>query len=116
MLKTNDIQINKIKLEATNISVTFEEPEVHPEQYIFVKDRLNNYKLYINSEYSFKSELQYDKSSQILAIGINIIIPDHYIPKDPNKANEILMDPINTFQMFYNAQNEIYKRKHQKIS
>ena len=33
MLKTNDIQINKIKLEATNISVTFEDQEVHSEQY-----------------------------------------------------------------------------------
>ena len=107
MLKTNDIHINKIKLEATNLSVTFEEPEVHPEQYIFLKYRLNNYKLYINSEYSFKSELQYNKSTQLLSIRINIIIPDYYIPKDPTKANEILMDPINTFQIFYDAQNEI---------
>lgn len=115
MLKTNDIQINKIKLDSTNILVSFEEPEVHPEQYRFVKNSLNNYKLYIKSEYSFKSELHYDKSSRLLSIGINIIIPNQYIPKDPTKANEILMDPINTFQMFYDVQNEIYKRKHQKI-
>jgi hypothetical protein len=111
MLKTNDIQISKIKFEATNISVIFEDPEVHSEQYTFLKDRLNNYKLYMNSEYSFKFELQYNKSSQFLSIGINIIIPDIYIPSEHEKANEILMDPINTFQIFYDAQNEIYNRK-----
>ena len=112
MLKTNDIQINKIKLDATNISAIFEDPEVHPEQYTFLKNRLNNYKSYIKSEYSLKTELRYDKSSQILTIGIIINIPNHYIPNDLNKANEILMEPINTFQLFYDAQNEIYKRKH----
>jgi hypothetical protein len=112
MLKTNDIQINKIKFEATNISVTLEDTEVQPEHYSFLKDRLTKYKLYINSEYSLKSEIQYDESSKLLSIGINIIIPDHYIPNDPNKANKILMEPINTFQIFYDAQNEIYRRKH----
>ena len=115
MLKTSDIQIEKIKLDATNISVIFDDPEVPHGKYNFLKDRLSNYKLYINSEYSFKSELQYDKSSQLLSIGINIIIPVQYIPTDPTKANEILMDPINTFQIFYDAQNEIYKQKHRKI-
>ena len=115
MLKTNDIQINKIKIEASNISVIFEESKDQPEQYIFVKDSLNKFKLYINSEYSFKSELKYDESSQRLSIGINIIIPDHFIPNDPDKANEILMDPVNTFQIFYDAQNQIYHRKHGNI-
>ena len=38
MLKTNDIQINKIKLEATRISVVLEDTVVNPEQYIFLKD------------------------------------------------------------------------------
>jgi hypothetical protein len=114
MLKTNNIEITKIKFDATNVSVTFEEPDVHPDQYYFLKDRLNNYKLYINSEYSFKSELQYDKSSQILSIGIDLIIPEHYVPTDPIIANDILMDPINIFQIFYDAQNEIYKRNNLK--
>jgi hypothetical protein len=116
MLKTNDIQINKIKLAGTNISATLEDTEVQPEHYSFLKDRLTTYKFYINSEYSLKSEIQYDESSKLLSIGINIIIPVHYIQNDQDNANEILMDPINTFQIFYDAQNEIYKRKHQKIS
>jgi len=115
MLKTNDIQINKIKLEATKISVTLEDPEVNPEQYTFLKDRLDSYKLYINSEYSIKSNVQYEKSSRLLSIDMNIIIPDQYLPADPSKANEIIMDPINTFQIFYDTQNEIYDRKYRKI-
>ncbi len=32
----------------------------------------------------------------------------------PIKANEILMDPTNIFQIFYDSQNEIYKRKQKK--
>ncbi len=112
MLKTNDIQIEKIDLAVTNISVTFEDLEVQPEKYTFLKDRLNKFKYYINSEYSLKTELQYNNSSQLLLIGIRIVIPDNYIPEDPIKADKIILDPINTFQMFYDAQNEIYKRKH----
>ncbi len=115
MLKTNNIRIKKIEPRSTNISVIFEEPEVRQEQYNFFKDRLNKYKLYINSEYSFKSELKYEKSSRLLSIGISLIIPDHYLPEDPTKVNELLMDPINTFQMFYDVQNQIYKRKHGDI-
>ena len=115
MLKTNDIQINKIKLEATRISVVLEDTVVNPEQYIFLKDRLDSYKFYINSEYSIKSEIQYNKSSQLLSIAINIIIPNQYIPNAPIKANEIIMDPVNTFQIFYDTQNEIYNRKYRNI-
>ena len=116
MLKTSDIQIEKIKFVATKISGKFEDPEVQQEQYTFLKDRLPKYRLYINSEYTFKSELQYDNSSQLLLININIIIPEHYLPMDPNKADELLTEPINTFQIFYDAQNEIYKQKYKKFS
>jgi hypothetical protein len=115
MLKTNDIQINKIKLEATEISVALEDTGVNPEQYIFLKDRLDSYKFYINSEYSIKSEIQYNESLQLVSIAINIIIPDRYIPNDPIKANEIIMDPVDTFQIFYDTQNEIYDRKYRNI-
>jgi len=115
MLKTNDIQINKIKLEATEISVALEDTGVNPEQYIFLKDRLDSYKFYINSEYSIKSEIQYNESLQLVSIAINIIIPDRYIPNDPIKANEIIMDPVDTFQIFYDTQNEIFDRKYRNI-
>ena len=114
MLKINDIQINKINMAASNLSVTFEDSKINSEHYKFLKNRLNTFKFYINSEYSLKSEIQYDESSQLLSIGLNIIIPNQYLPDDPNKTNETLMDPINTFKIFYDAQNEIYKRNHHK--
>jgi len=37
MLKTNDIQINRNE-DIVNISVTFEDSEVHIDQYYFLKD------------------------------------------------------------------------------
>ena len=114
MLKTNDIQINKIKLAETNISATLEDPEVHPEQYTFFKKRLKTYRLYINNEYAFKSQMKYEESSQLLNIRINIIIPEYLIPKDPEKAKETIMDPIDVFQKFYEVETLIYKRNHQK--
>jgi hypothetical protein len=110
MLKTKNIKINPNKL-ATNISVTFEDPEVHFDQYTFLKDRLNTYHLYLNEEYDFKTEIEYDKSSQIILIGINVTIPEQFISKDTNKAHETFMDTVNIFQQFYEAQNLIYKKK-----
>ena len=83
MLKTNDIQIKKIKLDATNILVRLEDNEVHPEQFTFFKNRLKTYKFYINSEYAFKSQMEYDESSQLLSIEINIIIPESSHTKGP---------------------------------
>ncbi len=112
MLETNDIKIEKIELETTKISAIFKDPEVTNEKYNFLNNQLSRYKFYLNTEYSFKYELRYDNSSKLLSIYINKIIPDKYIPADPNKANEILVEPINTFQMLYDTLNEIYKRKH----
>ena len=114
ILKTNDIQIEKNE-HSTHIHVTFEDTEVQPEQSNFLKERLNKYKFYINDKYSLKSEIEYKESSKLLSIYINIIIPEYYVPNDTNKANEILMEPINTFQLFYDAQTEIYTRRFKKI-
>jgi hypothetical protein len=116
MLKINDIQINKIKLEARNLLVKLEDNKVHPELYTFFKKRLKTYKFYINREYALKSEMEYEESSQRLSIVINIIIPEYLIPKDPEKATETIMDPIDVFQKFYEVETLIYKRNHQKIS
>ncbi len=101
--------------ENTNTSAVFEGLEVHEEQYNFLKDRLNSYELYINSKYSFKSEIQYDKSLELLSVKINIMIPNHCMPNACDKTNEIIMDPIHTFQMVYDVQNELYNRNHRHI-
>jgi hypothetical protein len=72
---------------------------------------LKTYHLYLNSEYSIKSKIQYDKISKQLLILINILIPDKLVPTDSGKAEETIMDPVNLFQEFYEVQNEIYQRK-----
>ena len=113
MLKTNNIQIKKNKLAATNILVKLEDDEVHPEQYTFFKKRINKYKFYINSEYIFKFEIKYEESLQQLSIEINIIIPENLIPEDPKKAKETIMDPIEIFKTFYEVETLLYKRNHQ---
>ncbi len=110
MLKTKDIKINANQI-ATNIYVSFEDPEIHIDQYVFLKDRFKTYHLYFNKEYNFKTETEYKESSQILLVGINITIPEQLIPKDSYKAYETIMEPVDLFQKFYEAQNHIYQRK-----
>ncbi len=70
--------------------------------------------MYINSEYSIKSETQYDETSNQLSILLNIIIPNHLIPKDPDKVQQTTIDLINLFHDLYEAQNEIFKKYYSK--
>ena len=112
MIKLIDKKINKIKTSATYISIKFEDTQISKKQYTFLNDRMYRYKFYINNEYTLKSEIEYDESSKLLSIGINVKIPDHFIPKDPEKAKETIVDPIDVFKKFYEAQNEIFKKNH----
>jgi len=112
MLKLSEFSISKIKSVSTEIFIKFEDTDLSPEQYFFLKNQLNKYNLYINSDYSLKYQVQYNNSSRQSLIRIKIIIPNHLIPSDTIKANKILMEPINTFQLFYDAQNNIYKKKY----
>ena len=116
MIKVSEFDINKIKSLSTEIFVKFEDHGLTKEQYDFLKNRLDKYNLYINAEYSLKYQIQYNKSSKQSLIKMNIIIPNDFIPSDAIKANRILMEPINTFQLFYDAQNDIYKKKYAKNS
>ncbi|MGB7969242.1 MAG: hypothetical protein WCF28_06690 [Methanobacterium sp.] len=112
MLKINEFNINKIKSVSTEIFIKFEDTGLSKKQYSFLKNRLDKYNLYINSEYSLEYQIKYNKSSQQSLIKMNIIIPNHLIPCDAIEANRILMEPIDTFQLFYDAQNNIYKKKY----
>ena len=112
MINVSEININKTESVSTEVSFKFEDTGLSQEQYSFLKDRLDKYNLYIDSEYSLKYQIQYNKSSKQSLIRINIIIPNHFIPSDAIEANRILMEPINTFQLFYDAQNNIYKKKY----
>lgn len=61
-----------------------------------------------------ESEIEYNELLGNLLIKITIIIPEKRMPKDLEKCMEIIMNKINVFQNFYDAQNEIYKRKNMK--
>lgn len=112
MINVSEININMTESVSTEVFFKFEDNGLSQEQYSFLKNRLDKYILYINSEYSLKYWIQYDKSSKQSLIKINIIIPNHFIPSDVIEANRILMEPINTFQLFYYALNNIYKKKY----
>lgn len=114
MIKLIDTKINKIN-KTTHISLKFKDTHLGKDQYKFLKERLKMFKSYINSEYSLESQTQYNESSELLLIGITIIIPDHIMTKDPEKSTETIMDPIIIFQKFYEAQNTIFKQKHNNI-
>lgn len=114
MINVSEININKTESVSTEVSFKFEDIGLSEEQYSFLKDRLDKYNLYINSEYSLNYQIQYNQSSKQSLIKINVIIPNDFIPSDAVEANRILMEPINTFQLFYDAQNNIYKKKYSK--
>ena len=115
MLKINEYNINKIKSVSTEIFIKFEDTDLSQKQYYFLKNRLDQYNLYINSEYSLGYQIQYNKSAQQSFIKMKIIIPNHLIPCDTIEANKILMEPMDTFKLFYDALNNNIKRNMQKI-
>lgn len=112
MIKVSEFDINRIKSMSIEIFIKFEDTDLSQEQYSFLKNQLHKYILYINREYILNYRIQYNKSSHQSWIKMNIIIPTQFIPSDAIKANRILMEPINTFQLFYDAQSEIYKKKY----
>jgi hypothetical protein len=108
-IKIIDIKIKKINPLATDLFLKFEDDNVDQDQYTFLKDKIDNFKYYINHEYSMESEIIYNEVSEILIIGITTIIPDQFMPKDFEKCAEIIMNKINLFRNFYEAQNQLYK-------
>jgi hypothetical protein len=113
MIKIVDIKIDNKNSATTNIYFKFEDNNVNYDRYNFLKERLDNFKLYIDKDYTTENEIQYNEISKQMIIKIFIIIPDKYMPQDFEKCTEIIMNKINLFRNFYEAQNEIYK--HSKI-
>ena len=52
------------------------------EQYAFLKDRLDNFNLIIDKEYSITLDARYDESNKVLFIEIILSILDILKPKD----------------------------------
>jgi hypothetical protein len=113
MLKTSDTRIQRINATTSEMLITFEDIELKPEQFTYLKGRLDSFKLYLNSEYLTKFECNYDKTSEQLLIELTLIIHYHLIPKDITEDSDVSNDIVNLFKIFYEAQNEIYKKNYQ---
>ena len=116
MLKFLDIKMNEIKPGLTAVSIKFEDSEVNKEKYVFLNDRLENIKFYMNDEYSIKNRTNFDAYNDKLSIEFIILTPDNLMPKDFETAIKIFMDHLNTIQNFYESQSIIFDKSHQKAS
>ena len=114
MIKFIKVKIIKTEPGSTDVLMKFEGRGVIREQYLFLEDRLDNFRLYMNPEELLKSEAQYDESLKKLLISLTFRTPDRYMPTDIEKAVEKFMGIMNTFQNFYEAQNEIFKKLSKK--
>ena len=56
--------------------------ELHKDFYDFIKDRLDNFNLLLDNEYSIIIDSQYDESKDIVSIEIILSISDLLKPKD----------------------------------
>jgi hypothetical protein len=99
---------------ATDVLLRFEETGVNVEQLNFIKDRLDNYNLYIDSKYSMTFDLEYDEFKEILLMGIVIIIPDRFIPQDDEKFTQLIEVFISGFQQFHERTIQFLKEKIEK--
>ena len=108
MIKYVSLQVlDKINSVETEILFKFQDSGVNKAQYVFVKERLDNYKGFIDSEYKIKYDTIYDGSNDILVIWVIIIVPDHRLPKDQKKLIEIHK---NGFPKFYENTMESFKQ------
>jgi hypothetical protein len=110
MIIVSEKQIQKINPTTIDILLTFEDSELKLEQYNFFKNRLDTFKLYLNSEYLLESMHHYDKSSGLLLIELRIRIGDNLLLNDIN-ASVLSDDIIDIFKKFYEVQLEIYKKR-----
>jgi hypothetical protein len=111
MIKFIKVKIIKTKPGKTDILLKFEDREISQEQFRFLKDKLDNFKLYLDPENLLKSETEYDEISKKLFIAMTLRTPDSFIPRDIENVAEKFMDIMNTFQNFYEAQIEIFNKQ-----
>ncbi len=111
MIKIVDIKVNNKKPTTTDIYLKFEDDKVNEDRYNFLKERLDTFRLYVDNNYSIESEIEYDEILETLTIGITITLPEKLLSINLQKCTEIIINNINLFRNFYEAQNEIYKKK-----
>lgn len=94
--------LDKMKPLATDIALIFEDTEVNKEDYEFLKAKLEDYNLEIDSELEITFDMEYDEYSKRLIIGVILAIPD---PNDLtyNELITIRDSHINGFTEFYSG-------------
>jgi len=100
-------QLPKNKPVSEDIKFIFKDTEISKEVYEHLKDVLNDFGLYHNDGRFFetmvtKVESDYDESSQILLITLNIVMPDTVIDLIyEGDGKKLKLDIIKSFKEFY---------------
>lgn len=108
--------LDKTKPFATDILLDFDDSGVNKSQYDFLEDRLDNYNLYLEREYSMTYDSEYDESNEVLSMGIIISIPDRLIPEDQEEFTQLCMVLIDGFNKFYERSILFLNNKEKNIS
>jgi hypothetical protein len=107
--------LDKTKTFATDILLKFEDKDIDKEKLLFIKDRLDNYNLYIDTKYSMTYETKYDESKKLLSMLITITVPDYLIQKDPAKLKQFVMILVENFQQFHERTIQFFINKKELI-
>ena len=93
----------------TDILFKFEDIGINKDFYVFIKDKLANFKVEINNNYSITViDSEYDESKKLLLIEFILSIPDIYKPLDKN-LEQIINDKTYKFTKFYDRHIELFK-------
>ena len=110
MLKFLDIKMNEIKPDINKVVLTFRGNEVSKDKYLFLRDKLDDLKFYMDDEIEIKPASQYNEHDEQMIIEITILTPDHLMPEDFNTAIKVFMNYLATIQNFYEAQCLIFDK------
>jgi hypothetical protein len=94
----------------TDIILRFEDTGINKEQYAFLKDRLENFRLIIDGEYSITLDTRYDESKKNLFIEVILSISDILKPKD-FQLEQIVNDHSYRFIRFYERNIQLFNSK-----
>ena len=97
----------------TDIILRFEDNMITTEQYAFLKDRLDNFSLIIDDEYSIILDTKYDETKKVLFVEIILTILDILKPKD-FQLEQIINDHSYRFINFYERTIQLIKPKYNK--
>ena len=103
---TTDMKLKPDTVDPSEIQFifTFRDTEVNNNFYIFVKEKLDEYYLYLDDEeWKLVFTTNYDESSKILIIRLELTIPSKSISKDEvDEISKEIYVHERLFQQFYN--------------